>query len=483
MANNEREIEKLRDALAEARTVIEQQAEDLERLGAPPYSFGSILRIDEETVTVATSSNSYTEVARPKKIDLQVGDTVFCGPESGAIIAKARAILIGNTAVIGRVLSAEEAEIGSDGGAKVVLRGAGVDELRDGDKVVLDHTGNVIVRAMRREREKYDFAQDTGVTWESIGGQVEAKREMIEAVELPIKQAAIFRHYGKRPTKGILLYGPPGCGKTMLGKAAASAIASASHGSAAAAFMYVKGPELLDMYVGQTEASIRTLFQRARMHKAETGVPAVIFIDEADAILGRRGDRQAHMEKTIVPAFLTEMDGMEDSGALVILATNRPDTLDSAVTRDGRIDRKVRVSRPGRNDARDIFELYLKRVPMAKGANLADCATAACDELFSDSRTFYRLTMANGHELTFTLANLVSGALIAGVVDQACSIAMHRDLAAGGKPSGVGLSDLTAAIDRVYQQNRDVDHRDALHEFADGREIVNMSRLSYAEAA
>jgi len=478
-----KEIQELRQQLMQAREVIVEQTEALERFGAPPLMHSTILAIHEKTITVATGSG-YIDVMRPKGMDLTVGDSVLVNQEGMVIIEKTEAVPLGRVSVVTRVISDREAEISGDGTPKVVLCGEGITELRDGDKVVLDPTGNVIVRAMRQEKERYDFAQDTGVTWESIGGQEEAKRQMIEAVELPLKQAAIFQHYGKRPTKGIMLYGPPGCGKTMLGKAAATAIAQASgHSAASAAFMYIKGPELLDPYVGATEAAIRSLFQRARHHKAETGSPAVVFIDEADAILGRRGERNSFMEKTVVPAFLTEMDGMEDSGALVILATNRPDTLDSAITRDGRIDRKVRVSRPTRDEAETIFQIYLRRVPLANGLDVDACARAARDAVFESSRAFYRVTTEGGAVSNFTLANLVSGAMIAGVVDQAVSLAMHRDLAAKGKPSGVCQQDLLDAVHRVYTQNRDVDHRDALFEFTDGREIANLRRIEHAEAA
>lgn len=469
------EAAKLREQLEEAKGVIEEQNRVLIEMSQPPFTHSTVLAINGDTVTISNGS-SLAETGNQPALDLKPGDTVLT-TDTGYIMRKFNSYNYGRMATVTRLLSHNQAEISDNGAARVVSVSHLVTELEEGAKVVMDLSNNVIIRSLAAEKVSFDFTQDTGVTWDSIGGQNVAKRELIEAVELPIKQAAIFKHYGKRQTKGIMLFGPPGCGKTMFGKAAATAIAAATGNKEAGAFMYVKGPELLDPYVGAAEASIRELFNRARAHKQATGTPAVIFIDEADAILGRRGERHTMMEKTIVPTFLTEMDGLEDSGALIILATNRPDTLDSAITRDGRIDRKVRVGRPTQEDALAIFQLYLANVPLNASTDLAKASTVARDALFNSAHVFYQIE--TGEVVSrFGLSNLISGAMIAGVVDQAISAAMHRDIANNGEPSGVGEEDLLAAVQSVYEQNRNVDHRDAMEEHVDGREITNLRRLS-----
>ena len=257
------------------------------------------------------------------------------------------------------------------------------------------------------------------------------------------------------------------CGKTMLAKAAASSLAKL-HGkhSVNSGFIYVKGPEILRKYVGESEALIRGLFDRARKHKAKHGYPAFMFIDEADAILRKRGTGiSSDVENTIVPAFLAEMDGLAESDCIVGLATNRPDTLENAITRDGRIDRKIMVPRPDYATAKDIFRLHLKGIPLVD-ISPVEAAKLATEELFSENLKLYIFQMQNGKEQFFTLAKLVNGAMIAGVVDQASSIAMHRNIK-GLRQKGVTAKDFTEAVDRVYRENIDLNHRDELAEYVD----------------
>lgn len=471
--------EVMREQLVQARAAIAELTENLERFAAPPHGYANVVAVKDKTVTI-TGGGSFIDVARPSFL-LAIGDTVLVNQQTQTIIEPVDPVGMGRIVPVSNVLSEREAEIAGDGSPKLVLIAPGAGMPTAGDRAVLDASGNVIVRVLKMEKQANDYTRDTGVNWESIGGQERAKRELREAVELPLLRPEVFKHYGKKPSKGVMLYGPPGCGKTLLGKACATAIAKAAGVDGGGCFIYVKGPEILNMYVGASEASVRELFHRARTHVRETGYQAVIFIDEADAIMSRRGGPNSFMEKTIVPAFLTEMDGMEESGVLVILATNRPDTLDSAITRDGRIDRKVRVSRPNAEDARLIFDLYLKGVPVADGEDREAMATAAVDALFCDSRAFWNLQTQGGGTHRFTLANLVSGALIAGIVSQAVSEAMHRDLAGTGAPEGVRTDDLLTAVARVYEQNRDVDHRDAMAELElDGIQITGAERAKAA---
>jgi proteasome-associated ATPase len=334
----------------------------------------------------------------------------------------------------------------------VVLNGRSIVE--KGDRVVLDTSGSVILQNLGKDDERFRFTAETNVSWDDIGGLVEAKQQMIEVIELPHRNPELYEFYGKKPVKGVLLYGSPGCGKTMLGKATA------------------------------TEATIRQLFERARKHKAEFGYPAVIFIDEADAILGKRGTGiSSDIERTIVPMFLTEMDGLEDSGAVVILATNRPDVLDPAVVRDGRIDRKIKITRPDRSGAVDIFELNLNGMPLNNGYSVKELAETGADQLFSKERVLYHVRLKGDNRMDLTLGQICNGGMIAGIVDQATSTAMHRDIETG-EPQGLRKEDIIGAVDAVFCQNLGLNHTDELTDFThDFREdVVGIRRLSQTTA-
>ncbi len=222
--------------------------------------------------------------------------------------------------------------------------------------------------------------------------------------------------------------------------------------SAKTGFLYIKGPEILNQYVGQTEQTIREIFIDAGRHHAVHGYPAIVFIDEADAILATRGSRNIGIGNTIVPAFLTEMDGLQDSHAVVILATNRPDVLDPAIIREGRIDRKVHVARPDQPTAIKIAKLYLDKYPVAKGFDRDDLANGLAAELFSKDRF-----VADDKLLKST----VSGAMIAACVDLAVASAMRRDIDAKNivkSFSGIRGEDILAAVERTQHQNKHVNH-------------------------
>lgn len=261
------------------------------------------------------------------------------------------------------------------------------------------------------------------------------------------------------------------CGKTMLGKAAASSIAEI-HGGNGGAFMYIKGPELLNKWVGETEAQIRSIFAAARAYKEEHGVAPIIFIDEADAILSKRGSGvSSDMEKTMVPMFLAEMDGLDDAAALVILATNRSDKLDSAVVRDGRVDRKIKVTRPTQASAAEIFRLSLRSVPLQNGHTVEELSEFAAKQLFDGKRELYELRSKGGDTHKVCLHHAVNGGMVVGTVDQATSLAISRDMAEG-TATGITKADLAMAVNNVYLQNADLDHQELLIEFAEDRSIT-----------
>lgn len=373
------------------------------------------------------------------------------------------------------VAGSEASLIKVDGNEFVVESGEGVrrltcrvpskEVLEAGDKLLLDSSGLVI----RRKLESTKVENSTGITWDSIGGLEDAKAQMVEAIELPVTRADLFEAYGKRQAKGVLLFGPPGCGKTMLGKAAATSMAKLSKGkSNESGFIYVKGPEVLSKWVGEAEASIRSLFARARAFHKKTGIRAVIFIDEAEALLHSRTSKHATsgIQMTVVPSFLAEMDGLEDSGAMVLLSTNRPDSLDPAIVRDGRIDKKIQVPRPGLKEAEDILHHHLKGVPVAFDATPKEVAKQVASVVYgtTEDQLVFNVNTKQGPK-AFYLHNLASGAMLANIVEEAKSRAMQRDIKSKSKKVGVLEADFEDAVRSSCEQQKFLNHEETIENF------------------
>lgn len=362
------------------------------------------------------------------------------------------------------------------------FRSAAFPGLRVGERVVIDPSSTFVIGTMGMPPAKHARPPAISVSWDDIGGQDEAKEALREAIELPYAHPHLFKQYGKRASKGVMLWGPPGAGKTLISKASATALARA-HGKAATdGFIYVKGPELINSFIGRSEENVRNLFAAAREHKTTHGYPALVFIDECDALLGAR-DRSAHtsLNATVVPQFLAEMDGLDDHAAMFILATNRPDMLDPAVVRDGRIDRRVKVTRPSRSDAAAIFKIHLRGRPLHRDTLEAVIARAT-DAMFADERVVREL--GDGAE-PVRLRDLASGALIAGVIERASTRAMRRDIQTSAKlASGIGADDVVWAIDAAQLVLRDTDVVEAIHELAEAaRQRQNVIATVLAEAA
>ncbi len=405
---------------------VEEYAEAFEEMASASMRVATVLEKDGKELHIAMGSDRFV-VTNREKLNIAVGDTVAISGKSGQIVKR-----------VGRAtpsLSGKVLEI-TDSGAVVEIRGeqrivnADGIELRVGDIALLDASANLVLGVKQGAKPKFEAVSET-VTWDDVRGQVEAKRALREALELPYLHPEAFKHYNMKPAKGIMLYGPPGCGKTMLGQAAATSIGGEG------GFILCKGPEVLDPYVGVAEATIRSLFARARQFYANTGKRATIFIDEAEAILGGRGARNAHMEKTVVPQFLAEMDGVEDSCATVILATNRSLSLDAAVVRPGRIDRKIEVTRPNAEDSLDIAQSYLSKAPVS--GSVEELALATAELIFK--KTFINAAQER------RLSDHVSGSLICSVVELAKGRALNRDLSAGSL-TGLTLEDLTYGVEQ-----------------------------------
>lgn len=464
------------DIIRELKDKISEMTEVIEALTAPPNTLGLVVASSKSLAYVVNRSGEIVCLPKPPKTTLVNGDAVLLN-EGGAIINKTAAFALGEIASVDSILADGQLEVTVGGQTRVIYPGKFAGKLKQNDRVVVDVSRTMAMEMFVTEKPRFSVMDlDHTVTWDMIGGQALAKREMIEAVEMPRMFPDLFKGYNKKQSKGVLLYGPPGCGKTMLAKAAATSISKGTV-KGKSGFLYVKGPEILDPYVGVAEANVRDLFIQAREYFEETGAPAVLFIDEADAILGVRGGRHAHMEKTIVPMFLAEMDGLEDSGAMVILATNRADQLDPAVVREGRIDRKVMVTRPGKDDCAEIFKMNLSKVPL-KDKDIDTLSNFAADYLFSDGLPLYSVQFTDGTTKNFNLSDLASGALVTGIVDQAVSIALHNDLEKGKKkPSGISLENIKEALTRSYESNKNLSHTEPIQDFAGGKDIFSVRKF------
>ncbi|MBL8234627.1 MAG: AAA family ATPase, partial [Bryobacterales bacterium] len=297
-------------------------------------------------------------------------------------------------------------------------------------------------------------------------------------IQWPVLYPELFLLFKRRRSRGVLLYGPPGCGKTLLGKAVVGLLAALYHRKADdGGFKYVKGHQLLDQYVGNSEKAVKSLFDEARRFREQRGYPAVLFFDEADALFKRRPSEARESAFTLVPALLAEMDGLDETGAFVILATNRPDSLDEAITRPGRIDRRIRVTRPDQQAAEVIFRIHLQGVFLEQGLSLEELAKSAAAELFSPGHTLYEIAAENGG-VHFLLKDLASGALVQNVVDRATANKMEYCIAHNVR-TGLSKDDIRTAVEETLAEQRRTKHPEELEEFAAGlgREVMGFRKL------
>lgn len=435
---------------------------------------------DGTNVVIAHDGKLFEVHGLPGK-QFKPGSTVKVDMETKQIHDDAGQTSAGDVAFVKALVDADHIEVEANGHARVVIHGVKEKTVEPGDRVMLDHTNTISVRVLEKDQaDRFNVVEPSDVTWASIAGLDDAKEQLVEALELPYQHPDIFKFYCKKPPKGVLLYGPPGCGKTMVAKAAANSMAKI-HGKEnyQSGFIYVKGPELLSKWVGQAESDIRGLFARGREHFKKHGYPATVFIDEAEAILPMRGSgKSSDVENTIVPMFLSEMDGLEDSHLMLLLATNQPKRLDPAVTREGRVDRHIRVGRPTVKTADQYFALHMKGIPVVKGLDSAELTALAVRDLFSDKRALYTV-QEKKKTFTFKLGDACSGAMIAGLVDQATSRALKRDLSEGTK-GGVSLKDFQEATETIFKHHSELNPTFDLEDFCDANGI-NRNEATFAK--
>ncbi len=473
--------EKLTYTLQQAKEQLALLREEVEKLTQPPAAYGTFLGINPDGSVDVFASGRKMRVALHPNLDpaqLMRGDEVVLNESLNVIEAR-------DPERSGEVVTLKEV---LDDGRRALIYGRGdeervaeiADSLRDvkmraGDAVLMDLRSGLLVEKLPRQQvEELVLEEVPDVSYDDVGGldtQIEA---ITDAVELPYLHRELFADYALPAPKGILLYGPPGCGKTLIAKAVANSLAKkvaaiTGNDNIRSYFLNIKGPELLNKYVGETERQIRLVFERAR-EKAEEGVPVIVFFDEMDSLFRTRGTGiSSDMESTIVPQLLAEIDGVEAlRDVIVIGATNREDLIDPAILRPGRLDVKIKIERPDEGAATQIFSRYLSSaIPLDQGTvgelggGDPDKACQAMieetvAEMYRDdeSNRFLEVTYQNGDKEVLYFKDFASGAMIENIVRRAKKAAVKREIAKEGR--GVRVEDLIASIRQEYKENEDL---------------------------
>lgn len=471
---------KLTATLREAREQIIGLKEEVDRLSAPPNGYAIYLGPAADDLVDVTINGRKMRVAMAPEVDresLRPGQEVILNESMNVVVA-------GNFDDQGEIVVFQEI---LEDGMRAIVTGRSDEErvihlaaplrdvpLRSGDSLLADmKAGYAFERIAKSEVEDLVLEEVPDINYEDIGGLRDQINAIRDAVELPFLHPELFKEYELKPPKGILLYGPPGCGKTLIAKAVANSLAKkvseiSGIGEGRSYFLNIKGPELLNKFVGETERQIRIIFQRAR-EKASEGTPVIVFFDEMDSLFRTRGSGvSSDVENTIVPQLLSEIDGVESlENVIVIGASNREDMIDPAILRPGRLDVKIKIERPDAQAAIDIFGKYLttdlplSQVDLAEHGNDAHATTTAMiqrvvEEMYSTTpnNEFLEVTYANGDKEVLYFKDFSSGAMIENIVSRAKKAAIKSFLTVGEK--GITIEHLLQACLDEFHENEDL---------------------------
>ena len=472
--------QKLNSTLETARERITVLREEVEKLSQPPSAYGTVVQVNDDGSADVHSGGRKMRVGVHPDLadDLTPGQEVVLNDAMSIVLARShettgevvtvREVMAGGlrAVVVGRADEEKVVELGAD------LVGVG---LHSGDSAMLDpRSGLLLERLPRPGVEDLVLEEVPDITYEDVGGLDRQIEQIVDAVELPFLHQDLFAEYKLPAPKGILLYGPPGCGKTLIAKAVANSLATkvaevSGDVEARSYFLNIKGPELLNKYVGETERQIRLVFQRAR-EKSEQGWPVIVFFDEMESLFRTRGTGiSSDIESTIVPQLLAEIDGVETlRNVIVIGASNREDLIDPAILRPGRLDVKIKIERPDAVAAAQIFSRYLvgdlpideTSIETIGGGDRNKAALAMIDdavaEMYSeeDRNRFLEVTYQNGDKEVLYFRDFASGAMVENIVRRAKKSAIKRQLAGG--PRGICPEDMVQSVRQEFSEHEDL---------------------------
>src|SRR5437588_1222123 len=471
------EISQREEIFIEARQTIEKLEEVIKKVTSPANRIGTFLgSVGKETAHIVVGGADYYCNVDPRipMAKLKKGTRVLVN-EAFVIVGDLGFEPAGPVTKVTEVIGTDRLRVGNEHGTQslVVQRSAQLTKtaLKQGDEVRVDSNYRMALEMMSAPGSHEHYLDNVPeLPWSKVGGQERAIEAIKDAIEQPLLHPHLFEKFHHATPKGFLLYGPPGCGKTLIGKATAYNLTRQLREKAAEKdvreyFMHVKGPEILNMWVGESERMVREIFATAREKRREGFMP-FLFIDEAESILGtRRASRYSNMLSALLPMFCSEMDGIDSLyDVVIILASNRADLIDPAILRPGRIDRKIKVDRPNKEGTREIYRIYLTDHLPYDGvlAKEADGMAASIDRLLErfvewqfvrrDENKFLQVTLRSGRKETLYRSDLISGAIIASIVERAKAMAIKRAIATQPE-EGIRETDLQLAFNAEYTEN------------------------------